>query len=90
MDAGEKRHQEQLRELLVEVLLEEVDERRRQPRVGASERRREWNFVKRFRNAFQTLWVIVAGTFVASLVIVMIFLVTRMLFHIDLSRYFPF
>ena len=90
MSPEEKMQQEHLRELLVETLVEEAEERRRQPRVGAAERRREWNVVTRFNKVFHALWILVIGIFIAALVIFMIFVVTGMLFHLDLSRYFAF
>jgi hypothetical protein len=89
MDSGEKQRQAELRELLLQTVLEEQQERRRAKPRGVAERRRDWNVVRRFQALFEASGAFVLGLVISSIVILLIFVLTRMIFHIDLSKYFP-
>lgn len=89
-DADQPAELRRARELLLQALLDEEEERRRGTPPKGAERRREWNLMRRFRPVFETAGALVLGLLLASFIVLVIFLVTRLIFHIDLSRFFPF
>jgi hypothetical protein len=85
-----KPNDDALRELLLQGLIEEARQRKQYKPPEGAERRREWNVLTQYRHLFTTAGIAVLSVFLSSFVILLIFLITCMIFHIDVARYFPF
>jgi len=81
-----KTDSEELKELLLTAFL---DVQQEQEQRGAQPRRDE-NVLARFRGVFEFIGAIQLGLLLAAVGVLLVFLVSRMMFHLDLARYFPF
>jgi hypothetical protein len=84
MTADDKLSSEELRDLHLEVYVEIQREQEDQGAIPRSEQ----NVLTRFRWLFEIMGAVQLAFFLACLTILLNFVVVRMLFHIDFSRYF--